>query len=322
MGVTAAAQGFYSNGGLTTGTTTANGSTTSPAGYTWSELQSVGGATNTNLGFGAIFNTAATTNLRIADNFTVTSTMNLTTVDLFCYQTGSTGTTPPIDQMRVQIWNGDPSIGTSTVVAGNMTANIYNASASGEANMYRIGNNTPGTTRKLWRISGNLTATLAPGTYWVDFQVHATNDGSIFFPAVTVPGSVSLAGWNAKQYSGTAWAGIVDAGSTQPMDMPFILNYQAFLGTESFVTNNKMLLYPNPATNVLNLKVNYNATQAVPGRVAIYDLKGSKVLDQKLVLADADNYPVNIETLNKGVYVVQTFDVDNNEIVKTKLVKE
>jgi hypothetical protein len=322
MGLTASAQGFYTNGGLTTGTTTANGSTTSPAGYTWSELQAVGGVTNTNLGFGAIFNNAATTNLRIADNFTVTSTMNLTTVDLFCYQTSYAGTTPPIDQMRVQIWNGDPSVLTSTVVAGNMTANIYNAGASGEANMYRIGNNTPGTTRKLWRISGNLTTTLAPGTYWIDFQVHATNDSSIFFPAVTVPGSLSLAGWNAKQYSGTAWAGIVDAGSTQAMDMPFILNYQAFLGTESFITNNKMLLYPNPATNVLNLKVNYNATQAVLGRVEIYDLKGAKVLDQKLVLADADNYPVNVESLNRGVYLVKTFDVDNNEIVKTKLVKE
>lgn len=83
-----------------------------------------------------------------------------------------------------------------------------------------------------------------------------------------------------------------------------------------------MLLYPNPATNVLNLKVNYNATQAVPGRVEIYDLKGAKVLDQKLTLADADNYPVNIEALNRGVYLVKTFDVDNNEIVKTKLVKE
>ena len=82
MGLTASGQAFYTNGGLSTGTTTSNGTTTSPAGYTWSELQSVGGSTNTNLGFGAIFNTAATTNLRIADNFTVTSTMNLTTVDL------------------------------------------------------------------------------------------------------------------------------------------------------------------------------------------------------------------------------------------------
>lgn len=62
--------------------------TTSPAGYSWSELQSVGSVTNTNLGFGAIFNNAATTNLRIADDFTVTSTMNVTAIDFFCYQTG------------------------------------------------------------------------------------------------------------------------------------------------------------------------------------------------------------------------------------------
>lgn len=323
IGLTAVGQSFYTNGGFITGTTTSNGTTTSPAGYSWSELQSVGSVTNTNLGFGAIFNNAATTNLRIADDFTVTSTMNVTAIDFFCYQTGYAGTTPPIDQMRVQIWNGDPSLGTSTVVAGNMTTNIYNATASGEASVYRIGNNSPGTTRKVWRVSGNLTATLAPGTYWVEFQVHATNDGSIFFPAVTIPGSLSLASWNSKQYSGTAWAGIVDAGSSLPMDMPFIINYQAFLGTESFISdNNKISLYPNPATSVLNIKVNYNTTQSTPSYVEIYDLKGVKVLNQKLNLMDFDNYQVNIESLNRGVYLVKAFDALNNEIVKTKLIKE
>lgn len=322
LGVTASAQNFYNNGAVSTGTTTSNGTSTSPAGYTWSELQSVGGVTNTTLGSGGIFNTAGTSNFRLADNFTITSALNVTSVDFFCYQTSYTGTTPPIDQLRVQIWNGDPSVGTSSIVAGDLITNVYSAANSGDALMYRIGNNNAGTTRKVWRVSGNITANLAPGTYWVDYQVHATNDSSIFFPAVTIPGTVNLPAWNAKQHSGTAWAALADGGSGLSVDMPFIINYQAFLGTESFISNNKVSLYPNPALESFNLRVNYNATQAVPGRVEIYDLKGAKVMDQKLVVADSDNYPVNISGLNKGVYLVKTFDVDNNEIVKTKLIKE
>jgi len=117
--------------------------------------------------------------------------------------------------------------------------------------------------------------------------------------------------------------GIVDAGSSLPMDMPFIINYQAFLGTESFMSdNNKISLYPNPAASVLNIKVNYNTTQSTPSYVEIYDLKGVKVLNQKLNLMDFDNYQVNIESLNRGVYLVKAFDALNNEIVKTKLIKE
>jgi Secretion system C-terminal sorting domain len=231
--INALAQNYYHNGGLSTGNLTSNGSTTAASGYTWSELQSVSGITNNNLGFGAIYNNAVTTDLRIADDFTIPigQQLQISRIDFYCYQTSYAATTPPVDALRIEIWNGDPSLPTSTKIAGDMVTNRYNPSNSGDAKMYRIGNNNPNTTRKIWRISGDITINLNAGTYWVVFQVHATNDGSIFFPAVTKVGAITVTGANAKQYSGTAWSKIVDAGSNQDMDFPFTINYHNYAAT-------------------------------------------------------------------------------------------
>lgn len=316
-------QAFYNNGGFTTGTTTANGTTTSPSGYTWSELQSVGGVTNTSLGLAGYYLTSGATTYRLADDFTVPAgqQLNVTSIDFYCYQTSFTGTVPPIDQLRVQIWSGDPSVATSTVLAGNLTANAYAVSGSGDALSYRIGNAVPGTTRKIWRIRATIAINLTPGTYWVDYQAHPTNNAAMFFPAVTMAGTVNLPAWNAKQHNGTAWAPIVDGGSTLSVDMPFIINYDQFLGTESFATNNKMLLYPNPASETFNLKVNHNALREIPSQVELYDLKGSLVLKQAISGAVGDEYPIDISALEKGMYVVKILDQANNNLFNSKLLK-
>lgn len=322
-GLPAISQQFYNNGGLSTGTTTSNGVSTAPSGYTWSELQSVGGVTNTSLGLAGYYTTSGATNFRLADNFTVAAgqQLNVTSIDFYCYQTSFAGTVPPIDQLRVQIWNGDPSLGTSTVVAGNLTTNVYTAAGSGDAMMYRIGNNVSGTTRKVWRVRATIAVNLNPGTYWVDYQMHPTNDAAMFLPTVTLPGVVNQPAWNAKQHTGTAWAAAVDGGSTLSVDMPFVINYDQFLGTESFSTNNKIAFYPNPASEIVNLKVNFNALQEIPNSVEIYDLKGSLVLKQNLAVEN-DEYTINISTLPQGMYLAKIFDQKNTEITKSKLLKQ
>lgn len=229
----AVAQNYYHNGPLSTGSSTSDGLNPAPVGYTWSELQSVGGISNTNLGFGAVYNTAATTNLKVADDFTIPTgkQLQISRIDFYCYQTSYSGTTPPVDQLRIEIWNGDPSLPSSTRIAGDMTTNRYNESNSADEKMYRIANNAANTTRKIWRVSGDLSITLTAGTYWVVFQVHAKNDGSVFFPAITRKGIISESNDNSLQYSGTAWSSVNDAGSTQKMGMPFTINYHNYLPT-------------------------------------------------------------------------------------------
>ena len=237
------AQQIYTNGGLSTGATSNNG-VAAPAGYTWSELQNnVGNTTETNASTGTncYYNPAGTLNYRLADNFVVPagSTWNTTSFDFFCYQSGYLGTVPPIDVLRVQIYSSDPSIAGAVSVAGNMTTNVYDAANSSDALMYRTANSSvpvtlaPVTTRKIWKVRGNLTASLPPGTYWVVYQVNSTLvTGTCLTPYVTVVGNRGLAGWNAKTLNvvTSAWTSIIDLGNPAatapdvPQDLPFIIN--------------------------------------------------------------------------------------------------
>ena len=138
------AQQIYTNGPIATGTVSTN-STAAPVGYSWSELQTP----NSSLGLSGYYNNALTTNFALADDFVVPvgETWNISSLNVFGYQTSYAGTTIPIDAIRVRIWNGDPSLGTSSIVFGDMTTNVLNAAGSGEEFVYRTSTAT-GTTRK------------------------------------------------------------------------------------------------------------------------------------------------------------------------------
>lgn len=151
----------YTNGPLSTGATSSTG-TAAPTGYTWSEVQ----AGNTNAGFGANI----TAGFTVADDFTVPAGgWNLTTARFYAYSTGFAGTTSPFVDVRIQIFNTDPSVGSPTPIFGNLTTNRFVSSA--DANMYRIFNGAPGTTRRIWEIVANINTSLTPGTYWIEWQL-------------------------------------------------------------------------------------------------------------------------------------------------------
>ena len=182
------AQLLYSNGPISAGATHAATSTVAPAGYTWSKLQDPA----SNLGFSTFYNNALTSDFALAEDFVVPvgQTWNLINVNVYGYHTGYTGTTIPIDVLRVRIWNGGPSLGTSVVVYGNMTTNVLNSAGSGEEFLYRVAATT-GTTRKIWRFNAAISTSLVAGTYWLEYQVHAINDAAIFCPPVTILGTQS-----------------------------------------------------------------------------------------------------------------------------------
>lgn len=312
--ITAFSQQAYSNGGLSTGATASNtAATPAPMGYTWSELQKVGTVTSSTFGMGAIYNTAGTSNLTIADDFVVPTneSWTLTSIDVFMYQTSYVGTTPPIDALRMRIHNGVPGVG--SVVAGNLTTNNYNVSGSSDALMYRISNATTGTTRKIWKAKGNLATSLTPGTYWLEFQCHATNDGSIFFPQITPVGVNVNPAWNAKQSTSGSWTALSDAGTSSGIDMPFIINYTATnLGvTEVRQFDNRIQIYPNPVAESfkLNLPNDLKITH-----LELIDASGRLVKKIKV----SDQYDVS--DLDKGVYLVKIFG--NNTIKTLQFIKK
>lgn len=271
------AQQIYTNGSLSTGVTSASG-VVAPAGYTWSELQNdttITTEVNRNTGFAAYFNNAGTTSFQLADNFIVPAgeQWNISSFDFFIHQNSYFGINIPVDQLRIQIWNGDPSLSSSVVIFGNMSTNVLNAASEGNTFIYRIPNSiignpviAPNTNRKIWKIRGTSSVVLNAGSYWVVYQFHAINDGAIFIPSVTLLGTRGLLGWNAKQNfvantvpsTVLGWASVVDVGDPTAapdiaQDLPFLIN--GMISTLDIADNkfsSLVFLYPNPVKNILN----------------------------------------------------------------------
>lgn len=231
----------YENGPLSTGATSSNG-TAAPAGTTWSEVQNP----NINAGFGANI----TAGLTVADNFTICGSWNITKVTFYAYSTGYSGATSPFNDVRVKIYNTDPSVGSPAAIYGDLTTNRFLASTF--TNMYRIFNATPDQNRRIWAIEANVNTTLTSGTYWIEWQLG--NGGlSNFSPAVTIVGTPTLPGWNAKQNTlPNSWVNLVD-GAAGPQDMPFKIDYTTAACTGTPAPGNTIASAPNacPGGSVL-----------------------------------------------------------------------
>lgn len=312
---TALSQVIYTNGPVSTGVIHEATNTTAPVGYTWSELQAPG----LNIGFSGFYNNTSTSDYAIADDFVVPAgkVWNLTNVNFYGYQTNYSGTNSPIDAVRVRIWNGDPSSGNATVVYGNMTTNVYNASGSGEEFVYRVTSET-GTTRRIWRLSTNVFTSLPSGTYWVEFQVHATNDMSAFIPPVTILDAPSNPSWNAKQRSEVTWSELIDGGSTFNKALPFQIIGSVTLGLDSNSLTSNFTMYPMPVKDVCNFKLKQN-TSLKPKSVSIYDLNG-RLMQQDRV-DDEVEFSVSTVGLPTGVYLLQILDDNDKVVFSDKLIK-
>ncbi|NML72469.1 T9SS type A sorting domain-containing protein [Chryseobacterium sp. RP-3-3] len=319
----------YNNGGLSTGATS-KGGLAAPAGYTWSELQNNTGNTtesNTSLGLGGTFS-SATASFFLADDFTVPagSSWQITTIDFFAYQTNYVGTTAPFNTVRVNIFSSDPSVTGATSVYGDDTTNRFSAGV--DASMYRTGNSmvptatTPGTARKIWKITASTPKTLNPGIYWIKYQLQNVVTASAgFLPPVTIVGNRGLPTFNAKQFDAIlgTWAPIVDAGNPAaapdyPLDMPFVITFTStILGTqETMQYDNRVQVYPNPVKD--NFRIN-NPEKLSISSVEIMDASG------KLVRRLKGSEEYHVSDLPKGNYILKIKNKDGHTKI-TKLIKQ
>ncbi len=171
------------------------------------------------------FTASTATAFRIADDFTVTAPgWNINTVTFFGYQTGST-TTSTMNDLRLQIWNGNPS-GGGVVIFGDTATNRFGSTAW--SNAYRDTETTVANNQRpiMSVTSLGLAQALTPGTYFVDFQIGGTLASGPFIPPVTVLGNNSpCTPCNGQQWSGSAWASLTDTGSATVQDVKFVIDY-------------------------------------------------------------------------------------------------
>ena len=307
---------LYNNGPISTGTEHFYSGTIAPAGYTWSEMEAPDG----NFNLRSYYDNALTRNYTLADDFVVPAgqTWNLTEVNVYGYQSGNLGSTIPIDVLRVRIWNGDPSLGTSSVVSGDLTTNVLNTAKSAEEFIYRTGSAVE-YTRKVWHFNATISATLTAGTYWLEYQTHAIDDLIVGTPPIAIIGTQTDPAWNAKQTTLGTWATFKDVGSGYTKAIPFQL-IDATLGLNSNKLASNFKMYPVPAKNVCNFKLNSNTSLQVKS-ANIYDLKGSLVLHQDVNKNDSD-FSVNVSNLEAGMYIVKILDFEQKVIYTDKVIKE
>ena len=227
----------FNNGALISNSTSASG-VAAPAGFNWSECQNVTGNTTvansvagSSAGVGSAFS--------VADNFTVPAGPSwvVNKITVYAYSTGAPATPSPFTDLRVRVHNSSPLAGPTTILFGDLTTNRLTATSS--TNVYRIFNTlvpptATGTTRLIWRLEANVTGlTLAPGTYWLEFQT-GTALASNFVPLSAPFGVRTVAGYNAIQSNAGVWAAITDAGVNQAgttaaapvaVDIPFAISY-------------------------------------------------------------------------------------------------
>lgn len=208
----------YVNGNLSTGVFASNG-TAAPSGYSWSQAQSP----NTTLGFPVGVNTG----ISAVDDFTVPTGQiwNISSLTCFAYCSGYTGATAPYNDMRMQIFSSDPAIGTPAPVFGNLGTNRF--SLSNSAQIYRIGATT-NTSRLVYASTANISITLNPGHYWVEWQIGAAPGISgNSTPPSTVAGTITQPGNNARLHNTVTgvWSDLVDGTTGARQDFPFAINY-------------------------------------------------------------------------------------------------
>lgn len=203
---------LYDNGPFVTATGTG------PGGSNLSVLQ------NSSLGMSTIgFGNQLLNGNRMSDQFVVTdpSGWRLDQAIFYSYQTGST-TTSTINAVNVRIFDGPPNDAASAVVFGDTTTNRFVSTQW--SGTYRVTETTlTDTSRPIMATTVDLTGIeLAPGTYWIDWNVGGTLGSGPWQPPITVIGQAVTG--DALQFVPPNWNPALDTGTGSPQQgAPFTL---------------------------------------------------------------------------------------------------
>ncbi len=154
---------------------------------------------------------------RVADDFVVSGcNWSVDSIVFFGYQTGST-LTSTFTAVNFMIWDGEPGAPGSNIVYGDSTTNRL--SSTRFSGTYRITETTTGNTARpiMRNVCATAGLTLAPGTYWIDWQSGGSLGSGPWQPSRTPVGQ-SITG-NGKQRVGSGawtWLNAVDGGTGNP----------------------------------------------------------------------------------------------------------
>ena len=159
-----------------------------------------------------------------------------------------------------------------------------------------LGQKAPRECRHSPDVAATLFATATNGEKWatVDFEeLKYVSTGSVDF---------AFDGKKATAYIATADLGL----------MSYVVDLETLSTNNPIASQNAISVYPNPATNVVNVASANNSVSIKS--TAIYSLTGQKVLE-------STNTSINVSSLSKGIYIVKTLTTAGT-VTSQKLVKQ
>ena len=253
---------------------------------------------NTTLGLGTL-GLGVSGAFSIADDFTLASTYDISAIDLYAYQTGAPTAPASINAVFIQIWDGDPSVGGSNIIYGDLTTDLLDNIEW--SNTYRESETTPGTGRAIFRVTANTTGLqLAAGTYWLNWSY--AGDPSFsgpWQPPVVVLGS--LPSGNGYQSNAGTYTPAADSGTGDIFDFPFQMYGTEVLGVNDNSLENQVSISPNPAVNNVTIS---NRSSSTLDRAEVYNIQGRLL---QTVSLDATSTDIDISGYPTGIYMVQVF---------------
>jgi len=169
----------------------------------------------TTTGFGA----QVTAGNRMADDIILTDDYDITTIDFYAYQTGTPTSPASINEINLQVWDGDPSNPASTVIWGDPTTNVFSSAVW--SNAYREAESAPGTTRAIQRVTvAPVGLSLPAGTYWLDWSFGGTGASGPWQPPVAILGQTMTG--NGMQFTTASgvWGPAQDGGTLTQQGLP------------------------------------------------------------------------------------------------------
>jgi hypothetical protein len=181
------------------------------------------------LGFGH----QASNGNRVADDFTVSHAggWDISTITFYAYQTGSS-TTSTMTGANLRIWDGDPSVGGSTVIWGDTSTNVMTSTTW--TNIYRVMETNMGATnRPIMMVVVEVNQQLPAGTYWLDWQVDGSLSSGPWAPPVTINGQAVTGNGLQSLDDGATFAAVLDTGTGTPQQgFPFLVEGQLTAPTD------------------------------------------------------------------------------------------
>jgi hypothetical protein len=184
----------------------------------------------------------------MADDFTSTEEWTIDSIKFYAYQTGATTST--ITGIYVQIWNGAPNLGTSSVVWGDTVTNRL--SYTSLSNNYRALITAPtDCARRIQEISAFVNAPLPAGTYWIQFAATGSAASGPWCPPITIAGQLITGDALQKTTTNPNWAPALNG--TSQNGAPFTVygeaggsgGYSFFDNFDSYVAG-QLLALQNP----------------------------------------------------------------------------